>query len=283
MSRLFYAGARVYGRLEHCANRGHVFCIDGGQSRSFVRFDSFEEFELWYTKLAPNMRTLSEVVTSDMRKLVLDIDSPEESMLEKLFMYDFEKHVTSRIHEVFFMLDIGAPDVAFYSMCSDNKISYHVVITNFLFSAQTCLGLCAAISSGQLWEPCVDMGVYKRVQSIRIEHSTKHGEQRWKQRLGRQGPLRQGILSDTVGTSVTGMCAVVRSCMLRSVPFSIRGFEHINTQFRVGKPRAGGIVPLYRTRPGFCFQCNRRHDRENAFIRYTEAGVPVFTCWRYRS
>ena len=297
MSRLFYAGAKVYRRISHIREqgllpqspqKGLVFSIDSGTSRSFVCFGSFEDFEPWYQELDPSKRTLSEVITSDTRKLIIDIDSPNEIMLDRLLMFDFERHVTSRIHDVFFLLDIGKPNVIFYSMCSDDKVSYHAVVSNFIFSAHTCLGLCIIVSSGQIWEGCVDKSVYKTMQFMRIEKSTKFGECRWKERLtgpfrrGQEsGSLREGLLSDSVGARVSNfttlVCCIQKKCsLLDGVSLS----EYIPNQFKIGKQNKNGIVPLYRTKPGFCVQCNRTHDRENAFVKYC-AGDPVFICWRY--
>ena len=293
MSKLFYAGAKVYRRISHIKEqgllpkspqKGLVFSIDSGTSRSFVCFDSFENFESWYQGLDSSKRTLSEVITSDTRKLIIDIDSPDGIMLDKLLMFDFERHVTSRIHDVFFSLDIGRPDVILYSMCSDDKVSYHVVVSNFMFSAHTCLGLCIIVSSGQIWEGCVDKSVYKTMQFMRIEKSTKFGEYRWKERLTghfRRGSLREGLLSDPVGTRVSGFATSIYSrpkeCFLID---NISLSTYIRSQFKIGKQNKNGIVSLCRTKSGFCVQCKRTHDRENAFIRYY-AGDPVFTCWRY--
>ena len=290
MSKLFYAGAKVYRRISHIkeqgllpksSQKGLVFSIDSGTSRSFVCFDSLENFESWYQGLDSSKRTLSEVVTSDTRKLIIDIDSPDETMLDKLLMFDFERHITSRIHDVFFLLDIGKPNVIFYSMCSDDKVSYHAVVSNFMFSAHTCLGLCIIISSGQIWEGCVDKSVYKTMQFMRVEKSTKFGEYRWKERLTEPGSLREGLLSDPVGTRVSGFATSIYSCpkecfLLDSISLS----TYIRSQFKIGKQNKNGIVSLCRTKSGFCVQCKRTHDRENAFIRYY-AGDPVFTCWRY--
>ena len=222
------------------------------------------------------MRTLNEVVRSEVRKLVLDIDDPRD---DKLLMYDFERHITSRIHDVFFELDIGIPEVLVYSMCSDCKISYHAVVSNFMFSTQACFGLCALISSGQPWECCVDTGVYKKVQFIRLEMSTKFGETRWKERLGDPGSLRQGILSYTEGTIISNFVAQV-SCKSSAILLPKLDVIIPFRQFKVGRPNSSGIIPLHRIEPGMCPQCNRVHDKENAFIKSSLAG-PVFVCWRY--
>lgn len=274
MSRLFYASTRTYSRLSNVPDGGLAFCVS---NKFFVHFDSFEAFEPWYLGLECSMRTLSEVIRSDMRKLVLDIDSPDGATLDRLLMYDFGRHTVSRVHDVFFQLDIGKPNVVLYSMCSDDKMSYHAVVSNFAFSAQTCLGLCSIISSGQPWERCVDMGVYKAVQFVRVEMSTKPGERRWKVRL-EEGPLRQGVLSDMAGTLVPGFVAAVY-CR-RAYPMPSCAVPCLWDQFRVGRSRSSNVLPLYRTKPGLCTQCNRVHDRENAFMRFTAEG-PVFTCWRY--
>ena len=294
MSKLFYAGAKIYHRISYIKGQGSVFGIDNGTSRFFVRFDGFEDFESWYDQLDPNKKTVSEVIRSDKRKLILDIDSPDNAMLEKLLMFDFERHIISRIHDVFFLLDIGKPDIIFYSMCSDDKISYHVVVSNFMFPAQTCLGLCTIISSGQVWESCVDKSVYKMVQFIRVEDSTKFGDDRLKKRLSeprRKGSIRDGLLSDPVNTRMSEFTASVHCSPSRGSlgkdPRELLTFDdnmslskYVLDQFKVGKLSKNGLLPLYRKKPGFCALCKRKHDRENAFIKYY-ANTHIFICWRY--
>lgn len=274
----FYAGTKVYHRLSAIVLSGPIFCIDNGTSKCFVRFDDHDDFEIWYSKLRPCKRTLSEVITSDMRKLILDIDSPDDAVFEKMLMYDFERHITSRIHDVFFTLGIGKPDVIFFDMCSDDKISYHAVVSNFAFSAQTCMGLCDIISYGQIWGNFVDRGVYKMTQFMRIENSTKFGERRWKERLTGPGAIREGLLSDTQNVKASDVTAHVHRSPARNflgvnIPSEMLG------QFRTGKVNKYGFLPLYRKKPGFCIQCNRIHHNENAVIKYY-AGNPVFVCWR---
>ena len=291
MSKLFYAGAKIYHRISYIKEQGLVFGIDNGTSRFFVRFDCFEDFESWYHQLHPNKKTVSEVIMSDKRKLILDIDNPDNATFEKLLMFDFERHIRSRIHDVFFLLDIGTPNIIFYSMCSDDKISYHAVVSNFMFSAQTCLGLCTIISSGQIWESCVDKSVYKMVQFIRVEDSTKFEEYRWKKRLSepglcpeprRKGSIRNGLLSDPVGTHISEFTTSVHCSPkeLLTLDDNMSLSKYVLDQFKIGKLNKNGLLSLYRKKPGFCVLCNRKHDRENAFIKYY-AGNPVFICWRY--
>jgi hypothetical protein len=230
---------------------------------------------------------MNEVIMSDRRKLIIDIDESDDNLL---LMFDFERHVKARIHDVFTMLEIGIPDVIVYNMvdksgnvCTD-KLSYHIVISNFSFSAATCKGLCMIISSGQVWDKCVDKSVYKSVQCIRIEGSTKFGEKRWKQVIDDTRPANvstKGFVScieDTVKSEFT--CSL--TYLSASLPTGITPFYDIDTsQFKIGK-RTSTYVSLIRVKSGYCHQCNRIHDKDNAFIQYI-FGQPTFVCWRYKS
>jgi hypothetical protein len=240
----------------------HVFSIDKGYRRFFVGFERYHDFVVWYSQIPARLKTVNEVARTDMRKLWIDIDDPEDDETwEKLMMYDFERHIVSKIDRVFFDFEIGKPDIALYSMCSDNKISYHAVVTNFVFSTRTCACLCRIIAANEPWAQCVDYGVYKSVQCIRVEGSTKFGEERWKQLLGHRRSIGDGLISIVDGTKQSTLEMHDTSPIV-----------HVRRQ---------GIIHLRRKKPGFCIQCNRVHDRENAFI-YTDAtGQMTFMCWRY--
>jgi len=278
---MFYRGARIRHRLADVPKKQFVVNVDRGATRFFLNFQSAEDFELWYVRIPAEERTVNEVVLYDFRKLFIDIDVDRHDDL--LPMFDFERHVDSRIREVFCQLDIGDPDVVMYRMTNergepcDEKLSYHAVVSNFSFSARTCLGLCMIISSGQVWEACADTGVYKTVQCVRIEGSTKHGERRWKWATS-TADFESGLVSHLAGTTESGFtCDVNRAPGLRIIP----AHAAIDTsQFRAARSRCGTYVRLQRIKPGHCPQCDRVHDRENAVLRYV-GGVPSFMCWRY--
>ena len=279
---LFYKKKRTYHRISD-VKEDMAFGVERENRRFFLSFASITEFSTWYDTLKPNEKTLNEIVRSDHRKLILDIDtpSPDSMPADELWLlkdfYDFERHVVSRIREVFYLLQIGKPDVIVYDMCSDNKLSYHVVVSNFAFSARTCRGLCSIISSGQVWERCVDAGVYKTLQSIRIEGSTKFGEHRWKNRV------IDGAIQNIVNIE-TGLLSCLEhakvsdfACDIVTVPFSeINNSRFVMSDcFKVRKT-CGDTVFLRRVKPGFCCQCNRVHFKENAMVKQT-----TFVCWRF--
>lgn len=290
---MFYKGMRIHYKIPTAtrANFSNLTCeastfivsVDRGNRRFFLEFPSSDEFEQWYMTLAPEERTMNEVIVSDARKLIIDIDDPDDyELANQLSFYDFEAHVTSRIREIFMVLGIGDPHIIIYDMCDDFKISYHAVVTNFTFSARTCKGLCMIICSNQIWDKCVDVGVYRTIQSVRIEGSTKYGQHRWKNRTNNHHlPFASGLLSNNDNTTESYFtCNIFTSSTTRRIHTElILGVDL--SQFKRGNIR-NNILPLYRIKPGFCTQCNRTHDRENAAIKYgyNRGWVPVFICWR---
>ena len=276
---MFYRSARIRHRLADVPDKRFVVNMDRGITRFFLNFESSKDFESWYVGVPAEDRTANEVVLSDFRKLFIDIDvDPHDDLMS---MFDFERHVSSRIREVFWELDIGEPSIIVYRMTDehgypcDTKLSYHVVVSNYRFSARTCRGLCMIISSGQVWEACADIGVYKTVQCVRIEGSTKYGERRWKWATS-DVDFHSGLVSHLDGTAESGF-----NCdAIRTTPY-VQQLPVIDAlQLKATRSGCGTYVRLQRIKPGYCSQCDRVHNRENAVVRYVD-GMPSIMCWRY--
>ena len=270
----FFWTKRKYFSLGDVPPTKYIFNVDRGTHRFFINFDCLDIFLKWYKQLPPEERTLNEVVTSDYRKLVLDIDITEN--LSDLFMYDFERHISNKIHETFETLNIGIPNILVYNISNYDKISLHFVVSNFIFSAQTCLGLATILSANSLWGKFVDTGVYKRIQFLRIEGSTKYQQGRWKiLSESCTGKFKHGLLScwdDTMRSNIN--CNVIQNATGRYNNIGIQS-DLIKDQFRVRK-QINNTVFLQRTKPGFCPQCKRVHSNENAMLKGDK-----FICWRY--
>lgn len=280
-SRLFYRGKKTHYRLHGIIDACFVVSVDRGKNRFYVAFDSIDDFEEWYVKLSPEERTINEVIKSDMRKLVIDIDSGPN---DPLVMYDGLKHIPSRIRDVFGLLEIGVPEVILYRM-TDGKglcdVSYHAVVHNFAFSASTCMGLSMILSSGQPWFINVDLGVYKNIQCMRIAGSTKYKQKRWKWAVsGGEVEFRRGLLSNLEGTVESNFTCALR----REIGHVCMSVPNVDLkQFKIVRPHLPGkavmglatFIRLQRIRPGYCPQCNRVHDRENAAVIHGK-----FVCWR---
>lgn len=266
---------KKYYRLNNIKVQMFVVSVDQGDTRFFLNFISFYNFKEWYDKLEDKDKTINEIVFTDKRKFILDID---DNAYIDLSLFDFERHVTSRIRDVFASLDIGNPEVIIYKMTDkddrETKLSYHAVVSNFSFDTRTCKGLCIILSSNQVWDKCVDIGIYKNLQFIRMEGSTKFGKNSWK-RACNTATFRQGLVSDLNGTTHSSFsCENTNICRIPIV----HDAEYDMSQFKTGK-NIKGYLPLYRVKPGYCKQCNRVHDSENAAIIYRR-GTPTFMCWR---
>ena len=204
---MFYNNKRMFYRMRDIKREDICIQIERGNKRYYTGFESAEMLEQWYRQLGDEERTCHEVVAGERRKLVIDIDGEEDGTYA---FYDFARHIFSRIWQVFVDLEIGAPDVLFYSMCSESRISYHAVVANMAFSSDTCRALCAMISHGQVWENLVDFAVYKRVQHMRIEGSTKYGQRRWKN-IYEHGNNAYGVIATGTEPTGTGFFASLRS------------------------------------------------------------------------
>lgn len=279
-----YYNKTVYRNLNSIkSSNGIVIQIELKKYRVYTHFLFLHHFEIWYKQLPYDKRTCHEVILTDRRKFILDIDHSNDEYY--FYMYDFKRHITSRIMYVFNELDLCKPHIFFYSMCKDEIISYHVVVTNMTFSAQTCLGLCLLICHEQIWNDLVDKSVYKRTQHIRLEGSTKYNQYRWKTLIGLDTPsiskyFQQSILSNINNvkhSDINITCSKIYQISSNFINTDI-DINNLQLNFKV-RNIINNCIYLNRIRPSFCVQCNRIHLRENAFLRYINNSL-VFYCWR---
>ena len=304
---MFYNNKRLFYRM--CEIKRSVselsldICIqiERGNKRYYTSFESADSLKRWYMQLSDEERTCHEVIAGERRKLVIDIDGEEDGSYD---FYDFARHIVSRIQCVFLDMEIGVlqtKDVLVYNMCSESKISYHVIVTNMTFSADTCRGLCAIISHGQVWESLVDNAVYKRVQHIRIEGSTKYGQRRWKNIIynnieDERKCCNESIVSENFHKSLlSNVYGVMHSSVeaVNKIPYNfpmtqvltkhseiLKNLSSSLDSFKVRRV-SGNRVFLDRIRPSMCINCDRVHMRENAMICLNaNASEYTMVCWR---
>lgn len=291
---LFY-GKRVYYRLQHVKSHSVILQIDRGNARYFTGFQNMRNFIVWYKNVPEKERTFNEVIVSDMRKLIIDIDDPAQrgnELINVLAFYDIERHVTARIRQVLQEFYITA-EILVYNMSTDEHISFHFIVSNVAFKAKTCYGLCELICANQLWEPLVDKGVYKRIQMMRIEGSTKYGQQRHKpfvdiskSFIGNVSRILHHDLDITVkqqlSTPFPKESPTPFTFTDRPIPWTISNTQRVQgglpAHFKIRKITHNAVF-LDRIRPAMCMQCTRVHTSENAVILNIQS-TPVFICWR---
>lgn len=276
---MFFRTKRQYFLLHNVPSTGYTFSVHQDSKRFFINFNDLDEFLNWYQSVPPYQKTLNEVILTDKRKFILDLDININYDIQYMHIYDFERHICNKIYELFQYFDIGNPNIIIYNMSEYEKISFHFVVSNFTFSAQTCLGLSVMLSKNKLWGQYVDTGVYKSTQFIRIEGSTKYQQKRWKKRSDScLGPFKHGLLScfdDTIESNFNNTVIYKKSYS----QMSFRCIDNINFIKKQFVPRkcVNNTVFLQRVKSGYCPQCKRVHDNENAILKNSN----TFICWRY--
>jgi len=306
---LFFHNKRVFYSIDSVrsilpTNNEHIIIqINKEYARYFALFESIDDFITWYNKIPRYDKTLNEVILSDMRKLILDIDDSEDKDLGTSILktINIKQHVTKRIVEVMHKFNIR-PEILIFDMCTTYKISFHFVVANVAFSAQTCATLCSLIAANQKWKPLVDFQVYKKTQFMRIEGSTKYGQNRYKPLLD----LKKSMLSYIVNIphidlQIPTLHAASPMTWIpvtdSPTPLSVgevlasdkRNFHShiysstlinpvIPSYFKIRK-RVNNVLLLDRIRPAMCSQCKRVHTSENAAIIIIN-NKPIFRCWR---
>lgn len=264
---MFYKKQKIYYKLPDVSMDVFVIAIDKISYYCYIYFKSIQEFYNWYSTLRPYEKICHEVIRTDIRKFLLDIDTPND--ISNFKDYDFQTNVTIRIQYIFQKLDIGIPNIIIYDMCSSKKISYHFVVSNFSFTTKTCLALCLLISKQQPWETLVDTGIYKNIQCIRLEQSTKANEKRWKKPIT-PGNFIDGLISYTTHTVTSNL-----TCTIYYPDVCRVGLYEYDTNAFVIRKVCNNVTFLKRIKPSYCHMCYRIHHKENAMIKNN-----TFYCFR---
>lgn len=186
--------------------------VDDDDRRYFAFFESWEYFLVWYNRLSPNERKLSEVIREGPQKFRLDIDCPTSKWNIRTDI--FVSHITSILERVL----REKIDVLVYQSIdgSNKKVSFHVVVSNlYLVSSQQCLAVAHAVRSATELGEFIDMGVYKSLQCFRLEGSSKQRSNRFKYLLNRSDISERFL--DGVITNISE-CSRSKLCQISSRP-----------------------------------------------------------------
>lgn len=218
----------------------------------FLEFSSLSSMYHWYRSV-PDKRC-HEIIRSESRKLVLDIDG------------DCSIDMITKCLENFFG---GDADIILYQSHGPIKTSWHVVVANYYFENYNyCKYVASCMPSKN-----IDLAVYSSTQFLRMEGSHKNG--RVKMRTGYHGlsPLskfKEGIISCT--DDATKMVIKIPKPAVSNA--SAEEVDYDKTAFKV-RSQNGHVIFLDRIRPSYCAICKRVHDSENMAIINGK-----LVCWR---
>lgn len=252
-----------YSSLPACSDNKGFTVFYMGDDQYFQTFNDVSEFISFYRYIPKGMKHYYEVISTDYRKMIVDID--EYISLDNLFI------LKQRLMNIFYELfEIETIPVIFDSS-NKNKYSYHIIVPSYSFTRETCMYILYVLDS-----KFCDQGVYKTIQFFRIEGSTKIDQNRYKYLLNYdkisiylEHFLVTPYNSKKINKTIT---------LLKSPVYQKNSLTNIDlTSFKLRKARKGFIL-LDRVSPGYCQIHNRIHHKENAYLIYTTKWM--FKCFR---
>jgi hypothetical protein len=265
--------SRAAGEL---SDGGYVFqsvSFDG--ARSFVAFESFEEFRTWYLCVEPGSRRVFEMIRDGPQKPKFDIDGNGATRSEALACVET---ICQRVRS-----EVPSSRCLVYEIVG-GKPSFHVVVDKIAVPSAASAKFFAEIFSVG-YESLVDAKVYNRVQFFRCEGSTKHGERRFKKPFGCEDLFAFGLKNGLVSYvedcraygSEIGPRVDERVALDERVPSTCSNFVREN--FKVRKAFRNGVISLTKIKPYRCPCCLRVHHSENPYL-VRRAGGFSFVCRR---
>jgi len=272
-----------------------------GETKYFLTFKDKKEFISKYKKIPDSLRHYYEVISTRLRKMVLDIDIP---LTEQEIVY--VKEELEKL--IFFLTEERVVNLVFKSSDS-KKTTYHIVVPKLMFTTRECKYIADQLDSRQ---EIFDRGVYKRIQFFRIEGSTKYRERRYKHLLNREELseyIYEGLVGDVCNRKTHKECnsyySILSSrstnnieedylelhneCKIINKPsksISFPNIESINKmfpeirgQFKVRKQVTKCLINLSRVNQGHCPLCKRIHENENSYIVFKKGRWNLY-CFR---
>lgn len=166
-----YMNKIFYYKMDDIYNDKDII-IHRNDKRSFTSFSSIESFTSWYLTIPSQYRCFDEVVTS-YRKFILDIDCRDVDSIDwDTMIYYCKSQIMSHFND---------PNIMIYNSHSTDILSSHIIVTNYMMDYNMCYSIASSLydSIPVLYSRYIDMGVYKKVQFMRLEGSRKQSSNRY--------------------------------------------------------------------------------------------------------
>jgi len=257
-----------------------------GETRYFLVFQNKHHFISEYKKKPSFSRHYYEVISTEFRKMVLDIDI---FLTEKEIIY-----VNQELERLIFFLTKEKVSNLIFRSADSKKTTYHIVVPKLMFTVEECKYIVNKLDSKQ---ELFDRGVYKKIQFFRIEGSTKYQEKRYKYLLN-EDKISEQVFEGLVGDK----CCKKEKCkycynqsisnnkhnFVFNLSKNIKSsntevvdnlFPKIKNQFRIRNQVDKYLISLTRINKGYCPLCERIHEKENGYIVFKK-GKWNFYCFR---
>ncbi len=258
-----------------------------GKKNLFLSFDSKEEFLSFYL-LHSTKRHFYEIVTTHKRRLFFDID-----------IYMTKEQILSLIDDIIQIIYNRTNILVSVTLFKSCEKSYHIVVRDVEFSIEECKYICHLVDPEK---KIFDHSVYKSVQFVRFEGSTKYGQNRIKKRVCLSTDFQvidmipKEFFKNTINSSSPPSINKSNAFIDKSIAFinNKRIDENkkedcifkdrliVPSGFKIRKIINRTFILLSRTHSDFCTVCKRVHDSENGYMKFAR-GTWVFFCFRHDS
>lgn len=166
-----YLDKIFYYSLDQCKYDKVV--VSRTDKRSYTSFSSIESFITWYTSVPVAYRCFDEVLIGD-RKFMLDIDCKDNISNDQ--WNDVIYYCRTQI-----MSHFPTPNIMLYTSHGEDKKSCHMIVSNYVLDYDSCYSVAFNIynSLPMTISKYIDLGIYKRVQQMRLEGSRKSNSNRY--------------------------------------------------------------------------------------------------------
>jgi hypothetical protein len=261
-------------------------------------FPNHKAYQAFLEKTEPNHRCFHEIsLKFAAQKFKVDIDASSykgdkssfEPILETIktaVKYGFAVRGGHTIEDT---------DLVIAESSGLNKISYHIIVTNYCLKnyretealsgqVKTCLNLL-----NPNYHKYIDWGVYKSNQSFRLADCFKEGEKEYRfKRIISGHAMEESFIShtnkcemmldfekDETANASANLDAIDSEEVIKMASEYLEGLEFRN--------RWGGIISFSRVSPSFCKICDRVHDNDGAYLIINSDTSVVFGCHRSES
>ena len=227
-----------------------------GFENYYQTFDNINTFCEYYRYIPRSRRKYYEVVRTNIRKMILDID--------KYFDIEDIYRIGAELSNIIYEKYKIPPNLIYYT---SSLYKYHIVVSNISFTTSMCKYLKFLLDP---YNNICDGSVYKSVQMIRMEGSAKINMHKYVIGCDR--------ISDNICFISTPADNIVYEEMISPQMSYYSDSSSIPRHFKIRK-KSGNLILLDRLYPAFCTECNRVHDRENAYMYFYD-GSWRFGCFR---
>lgn len=310
--RAYFSLTRGENSLFNCV-KDYMFkfivFFNDSKHRYYYVFNDYIEYAEYIININEKYRCFHEVITNNLQKMRFDIDIDNKDININDIIDEIISASITYLKKYGIILNLSS-DVIITESCSENKISYHIIIDNYCVRDSENAKIFYNFVVSRIktkYKKYIDNAVYKNIQNFRILGNQKFGTNRikkfvesWKYKnntinycykFNTDDEFRKLLLqlNATLITETSG-CKVIPYKINRKnneSKLSDCNIENINKTLDIITNNKifnnlkvlnviENIITLRRIAPSYCDICKRVHEHENPYIKITDEACELY-------